>query len=375
MKFSVIIPLYNKAPYITTTVESVLAQTFRDFEVIVVDDGSSDGGAELVEAIADPRVRLVRQANAGVSAARNHAISLARGEWVAFLDADDWHHPRYLVTLVDVQNAWPQADTVAADFVPLAHAEGLWPPCWPAIKNCPDVELITDLPSRWMAGPCFFTSAVTVKTAQLQKMQPCFPVGESCGEDLDLWFRLAEHSPIALARTPLVAYRLETEGCLTASHQTTSLRPFMQRMQARALSGCLSAPQSRSLLRLVAQLKVTFARQAIASGNRIEGLCWLLKGHYVVQSKRWWLTGVMVLFFPGHLIKEWERRHMGRTFTIPGRLESVVVDKRPAQHRPIAQTAAVHPKGLHRIGNLKNGGGLVLALDRLSQTPEFPFKN
>lgn len=290
MKFSVIIPLYNKAPYITTTVNSVLAQTFMDLEVIVVDDGSSDGGAELVEAITDPRVRLVRQANAGVSAARNHAISLARGEWVAFLDADDWHHPRYLVTLVDVQNAYPQADTVAADFLRVPHTEGIWPPCWPVIENFPDVELITDLPTRWMTGPCILTSGVSVKTAQLQKMQPCFPVGESCGEDLDLWFRLAEYSPIALARTPLVAYRLETEGCLTSSHNKAIMQPFVQRMQARALSGDLTIRQSRSLLRLVAQFKVSLAREAIASGNRFEGLCWLFKGYRVILKKRWWLT-------------------------------------------------------------------------------------
>ncbi|MEO8013498.1 MAG: glycosyltransferase [Polaromonas sp.] len=330
MKFSVIIPLYNKAPYITATVESVLAQSFMDFEVIVVDDGSSDGGAELVEAITDPRVRLVRQANAGVSAARNHAISLARGEWVAFLDADDWHHPRYLDTLANVQNAYPQVDTVAAGFMRLPHAEGIWPPCWPVIKNCPNVELITDLPRRWMAGPCFFTSAVTVRTAQLQKMQPCFPLGESCGEDLDLWFRLAEHSPVALARTPLAAYRLETEGCLTSTHKTTIMRPFLQRMQVRALSGDLSARQSRSLLQLVAQFKVSFARQAIVSGNRIEGLRWLLKGHDAVQSKRWWLTAVMALFFPGHFLKEWQLWRMRRTLAQPKRLEGIAVTTRTA---------------------------------------------
>lgn len=306
MHFSVVIPLYNKAPYITATIESVLAQAFVDFEVIVVDDGSSDGGAELVKAITDPRVRLVRQANAGVSAARNHAISLARGEWVAFLDADDWHHPSYLATLANVQNAYPDAHTVAADFVHIPHAEGIWPARWPVIQNVPEVELITDLPSRWMAGPCIFTSAVVVRTAQLKKMQPCFPLGESCGEDLDLWFRLAEHSPIALARTPLVAYRLGTEGCLTSGHETTTMQPFMHRMRERALSGELTVRQSRSLLRLVAQFQVTLARQAIVSGNRFEGLRWLLKGCRAAQSKRWWLTAVMALFLPAHLLENWQ---------------------------------------------------------------------
>ena len=81
MKFSIVIPLYNKATYIRSTIESALAQSFTDFEVIVVDDGSTDGGAEQVAALTDPRLTLVRQTNAGVSAARNQGIAFLYDYW------------------------------------------------------------------------------------------------------------------------------------------------------------------------------------------------------------------------------------------------------------------------------------------------------
>lgn len=106
---SVVIPLYNKGPYIARALNSVLAQTFQDFEVIVVDDGSTDEGAEIVRGFDDPRIRLIQQENRGVSAARNRGIEAARAELVAFLDADDEWLPGFLETIMRLRRLYPEA--------------------------------------------------------------------------------------------------------------------------------------------------------------------------------------------------------------------------------------------------------------------------
>ena len=93
---SVVIPLYNKDKYIARALDSVFGQTCQDFEVIVVDDGSTDNGAEIVRSYKDRRLRFIRQANAGPGAARNHGIQESRAPLLAFLDADDEWLPEFL---------------------------------------------------------------------------------------------------------------------------------------------------------------------------------------------------------------------------------------------------------------------------------------
>jgi len=94
---SVVVPLYNKRSTVERTIDSVLAQTHADFELVIVDDGSTDDGADFVERrYPDPRVRLHRQLNAGPGAARNHGAKLARGRFLTFLDADDTWRPQLL---------------------------------------------------------------------------------------------------------------------------------------------------------------------------------------------------------------------------------------------------------------------------------------
>src|SRR5437016_2066869 len=130
MKASVIVPLYNKAPYIKRTLDSIATQTFADFEVIVVDDGSTDGGADVVAGYSDRRVRLLRQANAGPGSARNRGMDEATGEYLTFLDADDEWIPTFLETCVCLlEQHGPEVASVTSSYLidPIGRSmEPLW---------------------------------------------------------------------------------------------------------------------------------------------------------------------------------------------------------------------------------------------------------
>jgi hypothetical protein len=118
VRVSVVIPLYNKAKYITRTLRSVAGQTFEDFETIIVDDGSSDGSGELAAEFPDRRFQVLHQANAGPGAARNRGIEEARGEVIAFLDADDEWMPEYLESGLKMLTEFgPEVAAVASGYV------------------------------------------------------------------------------------------------------------------------------------------------------------------------------------------------------------------------------------------------------------------
>lgn len=105
---SVVIPLYNKEASIEQSLKSVLSQSYDDFEVVIVDDGSTDASVSIVESINDPRLRLIKQENGGPSKARNTGVQNARGEWIVFLDADDEFLPNALKMFAETIKANPQ---------------------------------------------------------------------------------------------------------------------------------------------------------------------------------------------------------------------------------------------------------------------------
>lgn len=303
---SVVIALYNKAPFIAATLASALAQRLGALEIIVVDDGSTDGGAEWVEAQGEPRVRLLRQRNGGVSRARNAGIAAARGEWVAFLDADDLWHPDYLLTMAALAERHPQADAVASAYRSVSaeearlgadHGASHEPARTPAAP-------IADLPSRWLAGTCFFTSSVMVRREALLALQPCFPPGEHNGEDLDLWFRLGERGPIALSPEPLVL-RLWVPGSLSSGHAAQAEPPYLLRLQARVEAGQTPAPLRRATLRYVDDSRVTLARELISRGRR--PLAWpLLRRAWRHATRHRWALTLLMLLLPGPAVQQFQ---------------------------------------------------------------------
>ena len=113
---SVIITLYNKANYIGRALNSVFSQTTPCQEIVVVDDGSTDRGVEVVQSFQDSRVRVIRQHNQGVNTARNQGIAAARGDLIALLDADDQWQPRFLETIVRLTQKFPQAGAFATNY-------------------------------------------------------------------------------------------------------------------------------------------------------------------------------------------------------------------------------------------------------------------
>ena len=119
MKFSVVVPLHDKEPYVARAIESVLAQTHRDFELIVVDDASTDRGPEIARSFDDPRIRVLRRdvPGPGGYAARNLGIREARNEWIAFLDADDLWKPGFLAENARLRETFPDARAFCSAFV------------------------------------------------------------------------------------------------------------------------------------------------------------------------------------------------------------------------------------------------------------------
>lgn len=185
--FSIIIPLYNKEQSITNTLNSVLNQTYKVFEVVIVNDGSTDKSVEKVLAINDSRIRVIHQDNQGVSSARNKGINEAKYDWIAFLDADDLWENNKLQLVADAIFLNQNLDLIlhAFDTKFISKNKSIISNLSSKKKNSPLINLIT-------SGFLMQTSAVIVKKELFFSDQELFfRKGMNNSEDREVWYKLA----------------------------------------------------------------------------------------------------------------------------------------------------------------------------------------
>lgn len=304
--FSVVVPLYNKIDFVGGAVRSALDQEGAELEVIVVDDGSTDGGASVVAAIDDPRVRLVQQCNAGVSAARNRGIVEARHDIVCFLDADDFFYPGYLQLLRRMVESDPAAIAYATAFRNVDASQPLPEP--PVIRCPPQYARMDDPYQSFIDNDRFATSSIAVRRRALQELAPPFQPGESHGEDLDLWFRLASHGPIVYSRAPLVAYRRQVPGSLASTQRAVDLLPAYRRLRQRLLGHAVPPALRASAWRLIAFEEVSLARLAYLQGRRLAAVTMLGRASRAGRSRYWWTTLMLSLLMPRSFAQARDRK-------------------------------------------------------------------
>ncbi len=269
---SVIVPTYERREAVRRAIASVLAQTFRDFELIVVDDGSRDGTDEGLAALS-PLLRYVRRPNRGVAAARNAGIRLARGRIVAFLDSDDVWLPHHLSLIVALFDRYP--DAVLASTAPgyqnagRASLERSWcEQAFPAILT------------RAIAG---FVSSTAVRRSDLDAVGG-FDEARPVLEDTDLWLRLAVRGPFALQRhrsaligrsAGSLSERVRREGSAGRLYRRSLLRLASELDRSGRIEG---ASQVRGALAFGDVLKMIEADPRQPIDDELARACQLLPG-------------------------------------------------------------------------------------------------
>lgn len=213
-KISVVIPLYNKGFIISETLESVLVQTFTDFEIVIVNDGSTDNSFEIVSQYTDNRIRLYNQENKGAAAARNLGIEKATGELIAFLDADDYWYPNHLEELFKLYTDLPNCGIYGSRyFMKISDKKTIKTTYSPSVSN--DFRGI--LPDFFKASKTYrvgLTSAIAIPKTVLQN-DFLFNSEINSGQDLELYTKIAIEKPIAVNNLFTVEYNFSLENQLS----------------------------------------------------------------------------------------------------------------------------------------------------------------
>lgn len=214
MFFSVIIPLFNKAPYVAKAIQSVLSQTYTDYELIIVDDGSIDHSADIaLQAIAGHQnCQLIKQDNAGVSMARNNGVAASHGDYLCFLDADDWWETSFLSEMTALVAEYPDAGIYGTNYTIVNETKhktrvapiGVEPGFEKGYINYCQTYAKTLAMPLWTGVVCIPRSVYETEGGFNPQLK--------MGEDFDLWIRIAIRHKVAFLNKPLAFYNQDVEA-------------------------------------------------------------------------------------------------------------------------------------------------------------------
>ena len=214
MRFSVVIPLYNKAPYVAKAIESVLAQTFADYELVIVDDGSNDSSADIAIQAIEGRVncKVLQQENAGVSVARNNGVAASNGDYLCFLDADDWWESAFLEEMDKLIGEFPDAGIYGSNYTIVNETRHKTRVAKIGVDEGFERGYINYFQtySKTMYMP-LWTGAVCIPRKVFEAMGG-FPLGVKLGEDFLLWVHIALKHKVALLNKPLSYYNQDVDA-------------------------------------------------------------------------------------------------------------------------------------------------------------------
>ncbi|AXT58370.1 glycosyltransferase family 2 protein [Aquimarina sp. AD1] len=210
--FSIIIPLYNKEKNIAKTIQSVFAQNYTNYEIIIINDGSSDNSEKNVNTFSDERLRYFLTENKGVSNARNFGIDKANGEIIAFLDADDYWYPNHLEILFQLYKKFPDAGILATSYEKKFSTNSIFLADFRNIKtDSNSFIIIDDYFDSSSIDAIAWTSASAAPKTVLNAIKG-FDSSITHGEDTDLWIRIALRYKVALATYVTATYNLDAKN-------------------------------------------------------------------------------------------------------------------------------------------------------------------
>jgi glycosyltransferase involved in cell wall biosynthesis len=296
IQISVVIPLYNKIRHIRRAIDSVLAQKYSDFELIVVDDGSTDGSADVVRLIADPRIRLITQKNLGESGARNRGVFEAKADMVAFLDADDEWLPHFLVTMIDLRSRHPKAGMYASAY----HICEKTKIRTPEYVDCP-IELCGGLIEDYFRaglGPPPITSSSVMIPKKILYEVGLFPLGVQRGGDQHCWVRIALRYHVAWSPAVCAIYHHSADNRACNIHF-----PYKDIAAAAAIEEFLQSGQEPISSRIIVKEYLVSQRLSTSlffhlNGKRSWALHLLNKTRKTKLFKRKWLFLKLIFLLP-----------------------------------------------------------------------------